>query len=232
MRTISFNGNTASGAWRTTDRNQPLTSELIGDLLSGNIYVNIHTEANPSGEIRGQVGWKPGTLSRRYLGNRHCRPELGWRGSAFLDHCGWFERSYHGVKLSLRPAGTNGGVVHGIAESFSGNTASGLWSGANMADDLWAGNLYINVHTAENPSGEIRAQVLLPSSDSQGLKLAFSRSISGRLLDYEWSGTLNAGTVFLSVEEGKPISSFPPMTKPLLLEPHSHCLQHPNPHRG
>ena len=49
-----FVGNTASGIWTSTDA-QPLTDELIAELLAGNIYVNIHTTANPGGEIRGQL---------------------------------------------------------------------------------------------------------------------------------------------------------------------------------
>ena len=29
--------------------------ELIGQMLDGNIYVNVHTDQFPAGEIRGQV---------------------------------------------------------------------------------------------------------------------------------------------------------------------------------
>ena len=32
-----------------------LTEAQIGDLVAGRWYINIHTAANPSGEIRGQV---------------------------------------------------------------------------------------------------------------------------------------------------------------------------------
>ncbi len=32
-----------------------LTDELVTELMNGHLYVNVHTEANPSGEIRGQV---------------------------------------------------------------------------------------------------------------------------------------------------------------------------------
>ena len=49
VETIHFNGLRASGTW--TD----LTSEERANLLDGNIYVNVHTNAYPDGEIRGQV---------------------------------------------------------------------------------------------------------------------------------------------------------------------------------
>jgi hypothetical protein len=32
-----------------------LTAEQLGALIDGKTYINIHTAANPSGEIRGQV---------------------------------------------------------------------------------------------------------------------------------------------------------------------------------
>jgi len=50
-------GNTASGLWTSTD-SEPLTPALIDELLAGNIYINLHTAANPGGEIRGQVNVK------------------------------------------------------------------------------------------------------------------------------------------------------------------------------
>jgi hypothetical protein len=43
-----------SGAWTSTDA-QPLTSALVQELEAGNIYVNFHTAAHGSGELRGQV---------------------------------------------------------------------------------------------------------------------------------------------------------------------------------
>ena len=54
VRDLSFTDGQAVGIWNSMD-SQPLTPELTDALLAGNIYVNIHTAANPSGEIRGQV---------------------------------------------------------------------------------------------------------------------------------------------------------------------------------
>lgn len=43
-----------SGTWED-EKEQPLTEELVKALLSGEIYVNVHTELNPAGEIRAQL---------------------------------------------------------------------------------------------------------------------------------------------------------------------------------
>lgn len=57
-------------------------------------------------------------------------------------------------------AGKNGPVV--VALTKSGDTYSvppGTKFSAAQLESLKAGNLYINVHTAANPNGEIRAQL-------------------------------------------------------------------------
>jgi hypothetical protein len=33
----------------------PLTSQMLSDLIAGNLYVNIHSSSFPNGEIRGQI---------------------------------------------------------------------------------------------------------------------------------------------------------------------------------
>lgn len=48
------NSGFVSGTWENSD-DQPLTDELVDALLSGEIYLNIHTELNPAGEIRAQL---------------------------------------------------------------------------------------------------------------------------------------------------------------------------------
>jgi hypothetical protein len=62
--------------------------------------------------------------------------------------------------------GENGGVVRGILNEFTNNTASGVWTGNDaqaltneLASELILGNIYLNIHTADNPGGEIRGQL-------------------------------------------------------------------------
>ena len=45
----------SSGTWSADETDQPLTSELVAELMAVNIYVNIHTADYGPGEIRGQV---------------------------------------------------------------------------------------------------------------------------------------------------------------------------------
>jgi hypothetical protein len=44
-----------TGDWRSDDPTNPLTDELVDALFDGELYVNIHTENFPDGEIRGQL---------------------------------------------------------------------------------------------------------------------------------------------------------------------------------
>ena len=59
------------------------------------------------------------------------------------------------------PKGKNGPVI--IPLTKSGDNTFTVTAGAKLSDaqleSLKAGNLYVNVHSAANPGGEVRAQI-------------------------------------------------------------------------
>jgi hypothetical protein len=82
--------------------------------------------------------------------------------------------SITGAHIHRGAKGKTGPVVRTI--SFAGGTASGTWSKSDgveafadsLVSDFIAGNLYVDIHTATNPNGEIRGQIsdgLLPRED-------------------------------------------------------------------
>ncbi len=174
----TFVGNTASGVWRPNDAATPLTDSLIQDLLTGNLYLNIHTAANPPGEIRGQVhpagglgaavqldpGQEPGGVTSD--GSGTAALTFTTAGLTFDLTVTGLTGDIANAHFHQAPFGQSGNVVRGIFDDFVGNTASGLWSPTGdppLTDDLvqalLSGDLYLNVHTAANPPGEIRGQI-------------------------------------------------------------------------
>lgn len=181
VRTIlgDFSGNTASGVWRVTD-DEPLTPEMIQEILSGNIYINVHTAAYSGGEIRGQVELNAGTSLAANLTSAQQNPSVDApaKGTASLwltDEGVNFNVTVEGLSGPITVAhfhtgatGVNGPPVRTITDDFIGPTASGVWTSSDsealtpeLIQDLLAGNLYLNVHTAANQPGETRGQIVL-----------------------------------------------------------------------
>ena len=182
VKSISFAGTTASGTWSNSDVTQPLTDKLLRDLIKGRLYVNVHTSANPGGEIRGQVLVNNGSSAVANMDSLQEIPAPSGSvpgkgtGSFWLNSAGTalnYSITVSGLSGPLTAghfhdgaAGTSGGVVKTL--TFVNNTASGIWSSTdaaqpwndNMLTEFLNGKLYINVHTTANPGGEIRGQVL------------------------------------------------------------------------
>jgi hypothetical protein len=172
--TDEFDGNTAAGVWTFAEG----LDTLLTDLLTGNIYVNVHTAANQAGEIRGQVNLSSGTgFTAQLTADQETHsvdPDTATGTGSFTltDNGLAFHVTAEGLSGPIvaahfhgpAPAGMDAPVVHGITDEFDGNTAAGVWTFAEGLDtlltDLKAGNIYVNLHTAANQPGEIRGQVI------------------------------------------------------------------------
>ena len=163
-----LNGNVLSGSLDPTP--------FLTDLLAGNIYLNVHTAANPNGEIRGQVLKVSGVpLDANATGSQqvpavttNARAVASFVATADLDSL-WYDvvatdlsGPMTAAHLHMGPVGTAGGVVIDIAGNIMGNRIQGWVTGSDLSDNLQEmleGNLYLNIHTAANPNGEVRGQV-------------------------------------------------------------------------
>ncbi len=147
------------------------------DLMHGNIYINVHTGANPNGEIRGQI------LRQQFLsfdadmtGDQETPPIITAATGVGMISFNWARDT---VKYNFRlegmsgpvsaahfhtgPAGTGGPVNFDLTPTVTGNSITGTIIGSNIPagflDACLLGNIYINVHTVANPNGEVRAQL-------------------------------------------------------------------------
>lgn len=188
VRTLAAPGDPASatvkGSWKSKDGTQPLTPALVDSLIAGRLYVNFHTSANPENEIRGQLTLIGGTAFQASLEGSKEVPavQTNATGTASL----WLNEdrtvltyniTYIGLSGPLSAGGhfhrgfpgISGGILKGIAlpGDSASRTVSGTWSvsdgtqplTAALAESLLSGRVYLNYHTASNPSGEIRGQL-------------------------------------------------------------------------
>ncbi|HLP15007.1 MAG TPA: CHRD domain-containing protein [Bacteroidota bacterium] len=205
VKNISFSHDTSSGTWTSTDSMQPLTNTLLVQLVRGRTYLNVHTPANPGGEIRGQVLLNNGaTAYARMQGSQEnpagATPAVGTAsivlnpGATSISYTITIDTLSGAISASHfhnGAVGSNGPVVKNI--TFTGNSASGIWSSTDatqpLTDSLISeflhGRLYVNAHTAANPGGELRGQVTLVSP------IGYTISMSG---DQEVPAVVSTGT--------------------------------------
>lgn len=150
-----------------------LTAEQLAKLNAGQLYFNVHSAKFPAGEIRGQITQQvrfaalsganqspPVTTNASGTGVLALDP-LSRKASGFVRSSGVAGTQAH---VHSGAPGANGPVEIPLAETPPG---SGIW--AVPADTVLseaqvalfnAGNLYFNIHSAANPGGEIRGQIL------------------------------------------------------------------------
>ncbi len=152
-----------------------ITAAQLAAFEAGRLYVNVHTQTNASGEIRGQVAPPPiEVLFTALSGDQEVPPVVT---AATARAASTVNRDTGAVTLHLRAqgavnmvgshihsafAGQNGGVVVGLAQDAGDENhwfvQEGQLDEAALIDYL-DGRLYVNLHTQDNPPGEVRGQL-------------------------------------------------------------------------
>jgi hypothetical protein len=154
----------------TVPDNTVLTQAQVDALRAGGLYFNAHSAAHASGEVRGQIGRRV-LFASADATQEVPRSSSAANGRAFVVYdpqargvSGSFavnDMTATAAHIHAGAAGTNGGVVVGLAE-----TAAGVWSvpanttlTAVQAQALLDGGMYVNAHSAAFTGGEIRGQI-------------------------------------------------------------------------
>jgi len=213
---------TVSGVWSASDGTQPFIPAYAESLLSGRVYLNYHTAANNSGEIRGQVDMTTGVGFTARLDGAQEVPANGSAGSGTGSFVLNAERqdlgysiTYFGLTGPLSAAGGHfhtgalgvaGPVVRPIAAGSgpAANTITDNWSSttpgqpltAALVDSLLAQKIFVNFHTASFPGGEIRGQLLFgPGTLPTAVADADPARPEGFRLDQNYPNPFNPNTV-------------------------------------
>lgn len=158
-------------------------AEAVAAIKAGTTYVNLHTAAHPSGEVRAQLRSHGDTVYSGGLAGANEVPAVdsdgtgtamvvinstGTRityvvtyrslsGPVAAAHIHFGDRTVSGpVIIPLKP-----GPSAMIGSLYPANLtpAGGVDTFAEAVAAIRAGNTYINLHTAAHPPGEVRAQL-------------------------------------------------------------------------
>ncbi len=175
---LDFTGDIQGNSIMATITGAALTPELLEAMLRSMLYFNIHTAANPSGEIRGQILLEEDKAYTAFIDAEQETAEVMSDATGLAT----FNLNKAGTKVTYRvvvegltgPAlmahlhmaapGMDGAVVVNLTPSIVGNVITGSFDPTAFSGLLAAmneGNVYINVHTAAFPAGEIRGQLAL-----------------------------------------------------------------------
>lgn len=180
-------------------------SDII-DLLSGNLYVNVHSTTFPAGEIRGQYVNSnivfTSRLDEEQSGNTGS-PATGFSTLVLktdpykpmqLDiYCEHNVSSPVDAHIHLGAPGVDDPIQFTFSSPVSPIFDTWFLNNSDLTN-LINGNLYINIHSITFPAGEIRGQYTL--TDSQAIKFYLDDNQANNCLG-TGSSALGTGMVVL-----------------------------------
>ena len=144
----------------------------IKDLFLGDLYVNLHSDSFPAGEIRGQIVRQEFSLiaqideSQANAGAGTGSPAIGFglftlsadqrHLSSYVEHD---VATTNGAHIHLGAPGVPGAIVFPFS-SFT-SPISQTWDALSFSDvtEFLGSQLYVNIHSDSFPPGEIRGQI-------------------------------------------------------------------------
>ncbi|HEU4522749.1 MAG TPA: CHRD domain-containing protein, partial [Thermoanaerobaculia bacterium] len=151
-----------------------MTDAELAELLAGNYYVNVHASGRPDGEIRGQI--LPRTVDRfTFAANGaqevpptdstatgDCLADLADDAGSVFVQCSHNVVGATTIHLHDAPPGVDGPVVFDfpVTTPFSGDVPLT----PRLVADFAAGFLYVNIHSPDYDTGEIRGQLFGPAA--------------------------------------------------------------------
>ena len=171
-----------------------IDADTLATLLSGGHYVNVHTASVASGEIRGQILTDNFAMATFKLAGHQEVPmvDTSAMGDGYaLVNTDNFNLELQVVTSGVEDAsaahihtgeiGTNGPVLVALEQSM---TDDNVWSSpantvinAEIFEVLANGGHYVNVHTPDQPSGELRGQILTDNFVFTSFKLSGEQEV-------------------------------------------------------
>lgn len=172
---VGLEGSNEGALW-TVPADTVLDAVQLASLNAGEMYINVHTAANPGGELRGQILPADIQVIRTALSGAQENPPVTSDASATgvmtlntasgavfatISTVGVDDATMAHIHSGAR--NENGGVVLGLEQSAdnvaSWSTPAGSVFDAEALAAVQNDALYYNVHTPANPSGELRGQI-------------------------------------------------------------------------
>jgi len=181
------------GTYTTANNTFTLSSGQVDTLKARGIYVNIHSETYGAGELRGQLAPQADVVFRTNVSGAQEVPvaKTMASGALILELNGdslFVSGSFNGLSsnyaashLHTAMAGSAGGVAVTLNATVAADNKSGVYLAADNSFELTSDQkaalmdrgVYVNIHSENFASGELRGQVTPPVTAS------FFASLSG-----------------------------------------------------
>lgn len=194
---FAFEASDTAGMYHIEAMN--IDQSAADELMKGGWYINVHTADNPAGELRGQILSDDFTLLTFVLSGQQEVPmvdtqAMGYGYATFNQNTMMLDLNIKTMNaetanmahIHTGRVGSNGGVLVGLTQ---GSDTSEWMTPDNTSIDqatldvLLSGGHYVNVHTPDNPSGEIRGQILTDEMALLTFPLSGAQSVPARDTD-------------------------------------------------